>query len=76
LSKRIVNGRTATGISRLDEKGRELEIARMIAGADISEQVVKSARELLQARDGAASESELKAKGEGPRQAKAKGKRA
>jgi len=75
LNKRVVNGRTATGINRLDDKGRELEIARMIAGADISEQVVKSARELLHARQNVKGESELKAKGEGPRQAQAKGKR-
>jgi len=72
LSKRIAGGRTATGISRLDGKGRELEIARMIAGADISEHVVRSAREMLVAK----GESEVKSKGEGSRAAKAKGKRA
>ena len=75
LNKRVAAGRTATAISRLDDKGRELEIARMIAGAEVSDQVVRSARELLQARMEGDSESELKPKGESPRPAKAKGKR-
>ncbi|MEO7190796.1 MAG: DNA repair protein RecN [Vicinamibacterales bacterium] len=72
LSKQVAHGRTTTGITRLDSKGRELEIARMIAGAAISDGVLGSARELLLTRQGE-SEAHSKGEGESRRRAKAKG---
>lgn len=71
ISKLVRGDRTLTTVSRLDEAGREREIARMIAGADLSDQVLSSARELLAAR----GESETDAKGESRVQAKAKGRK-
>jgi DNA repair protein RecN (Recombination protein N) len=47
ISKQVRDGRTTTALSRLDASGRELEIARMIAGARLSPQVLASARQLL-----------------------------
>jgi DNA repair protein RecN (Recombination protein N) len=70
ISKVVKAGRTITQMTRLDASGREMELARMIAGAEISASVVASAREMLAAR----RESESKAKGESPGQAKAKGR--
>lgn len=72
ISKEIRGGRTSTHLRRLDQPGREAEIARMIAGAVVSPQVLASARELLATRE---SEVIAKAKGrdEGIR-AKAKGR--
>jgi DNA repair protein RecN (Recombination protein N) len=69
-SKYVKAGRTLTTVARLDESGREAELARMIAGAAVTPQVLASARELLAIRRG----SEIKAKGETAR-AKAKGRR-
>ena len=71
ISKTVRDGRTASSLRRLDEPGREREIARMIAGADVSAQVLASARELLAGR----GESEAVAKGESPQRAKAKGRK-
>jgi DNA repair protein RecN (Recombination protein N) len=70
VSKQVRGDRTNTVLTRLDGAGREAEIARMIAGAEISPQVLASARELLAKR----GESEAIAKGERPRTAKAKGR--
>ena len=72
LSKHVRGGRTVTAVTRLDAAGREVEIGRMIAGAEVSPQVLASARELLATR----REDESKAKGESEsrRSAKAKGK--
>lgn len=70
ISKRVRNGRTTTVLTRLDQAGRETELARMIAGASITPQVLASARELLVSR----GESEVKAKGESPARTKAKGR--
>jgi DNA repair protein RecN (Recombination protein N) len=70
VSKRVAGGRTSTVLTPLDGPGRELEIARMIAGADVPAQVLGSARELLRAR----GESEPKPKGESADRAKAKGR--
>jgi DNA repair protein RecN (Recombination protein N) len=50
IDKRIQHGRTRTTIARLDDAGREDEIARMIAGADRTPRVRASARELLETR--------------------------
>jgi DNA repair protein RecN (Recombination protein N) len=70
IAKQVRGGRTLTLLSRLDESGREGEIGRMIAGAEVSEQVLASARELLATR----RKGETKAKGESERP-KAKGRR-
>lgn len=71
VAKIVQGGRTATTLTRLDDAGREREIARMIAGTDVSQQVLTSARELLASR----GESEVITKGESPSGAKAKGRR-
>ncbi|MEO8677292.1 MAG: DNA repair protein RecN, partial [Casimicrobiaceae bacterium] len=70
ISKQVKGGRTTTRAARLDDGGREMEIARMIAGAEVSPQVLSSARELIALR----SESEPKAKGERPELSRAKGR--
>ena len=69
-TKHVRAGRTLTALARLDDSGREGELARMIAGAAVTPQVLASARELLAIR----RDSEIKAKGETAR-AKAKGRR-
>ncbi len=70
ISKAVRSARTTTHVARLDGEGRELEIARMIAGAAVSPKVLSSARELIETR----RESESKAKGESVDRAKAKGR--
>lgn len=75
IAKQVRSGRTTTEVARLDQGGREMELARMIAGAGVTPQVVASARELLQARGTVPGESEATAKGERPGQAKAKGRK-
>jgi DNA repair protein RecN (Recombination protein N) len=57
IAKQVRGGRTLTVLSRLDDSGREQEIARMIAGAQISPQVLASAREMLDARRPSARQS-------------------
>src|SRR6185295_19081406 len=48
LKEKSVRGsRTVTRVERLDESGRVEEVARMIGGASVTEQVRASARELL-----------------------------
>lgn len=72
LAKQVTGGRTITTAQRLDDEGRVSEIARMIAGVDLSDDVRASARALLRAK----GESEQQSKGERSspvRQAKAKG---
>ena len=49
IEKSVRGNRTVTRVDRLDEKGRVEEVARMIGGASVSEQVRASARELLSA---------------------------
>ena len=73
IAKQVKSGRTLTTVTKLDDPGRELEIARMIAGAQVSPQVLASAKELLTAR----RESEDKTKGESETSptAKVKGRR-
>jgi len=73
IAKQVRGGRTVTAVSRLEGLAREQEIARMIAGAEVSPQVLVSAREMLAAR----RHTEEKAKGESESRdsAKAKGKR-
>jgi DNA repair protein RecN (Recombination protein N) len=72
VTKEVRGGRTTTKVTRLDAGGRELEIARMIAGAEVTPQVLASARELLAKRT--ASETTAKAKAQSGTQAKAKGR--
>lgn len=63
IDKRVRGGRTVTTVERLEQEGRVEELARMIAGDSISEQVRGSAREMLgSARDEA--KGKRKAKGE------------
>jgi DNA repair protein RecN (Recombination protein N) len=50
IAKLVKSGRTMTQVVKLDDSGREQEIARMMAGARISSHVLASAREMLQAR--------------------------
>jgi DNA repair protein RecN (Recombination protein N) len=69
IAKHLRAGRTITTVTRLDDAGREAEIARMIAGASVSPQVLASAREMIAARRG---ESELKAKTKVSRTARGK----
>lgn len=47
IDKVLRGSRTLTSVTRLDEEGRIEEIARMIAGASVTEPVRASARELL-----------------------------
>lgn len=70
IAKLVRGGRTSTSVSRLERSGREQEIARMIGGAEVSPQVIASARDLLDTR----GESEEKPKGERAQRAKAKGR--
>jgi DNA repair protein RecN (Recombination protein N) len=71
ISKNVRAGRTTTGVERLDDQGREGELARMIAGVAVSPKVLASAREMLATR----RPSETKAKGESESMRKAKGQR-
>ncbi|HTI42375.1 MAG TPA: DNA repair protein RecN [Vicinamibacterales bacterium] len=48
IEKSVRGARTATRVDRLDDAGRVEEVARMIGGASVTEQVRASARELLQ----------------------------
>jgi len=62
IEKSVRGARTVTRVDRLDDAGRVEEVARMIGGASVTEQVRASARELLQV--GAAGFSRPEAKGE------------
>ena len=59
--RRVKDGRTVTDVARLGVRDREEELARMIAGADVSASVRASAREMLKRRVRVARE--YKAKG-------------
>jgi DNA repair protein RecN (Recombination protein N) len=50
ISKAVRGGRTSTRVVRLKAEDREEELARMIAGADVSKSVRASAREMLARR--------------------------
>jgi DNA repair protein RecN (Recombination protein N) len=75
IEKRIDAGRTRTTVTRLDEKTRIEEIARMLGGAAVTDGIRASARVLLGGRQAAlrsgSRPGESKAKGESER-AKAK----
>src|SRR5258705_3429493 len=49
IEKSVRRSRTVTRVERLDNAGRVEEVARMIGGASVTEQVRASARELLDA---------------------------
>jgi len=70
IDKQVKGGRTMTTVTRLDQGGREQELARMIAGAAISPTVVASAREMLAGRQ----RSKQTAKGESESKSRAKAK--
>jgi DNA repair protein RecN (Recombination protein N) len=50
IAKGLKDGRTVTGVAPLGVRDREDELARMIAGADVSASVRASAREMLKRR--------------------------
>ena len=56
ITKNVRRGRTVTDVERLTQDEREIELARMIGGADVSRAVRASAREMLAARGGAKGE--------------------
>ncbi len=62
ITKQVRDGRTTTKVARLDGANRELELARMIVGAGVTDGVRASAAEMLTARRRA--KDERKAKGE------------
>lgn len=47
ITKKIINEQTISSVEKLNKDERELEIARLISGSDITENSIKSARELL-----------------------------
>lgn len=47
ITKKIINEQTISFVEKLNKDERELEIARLISGSDITENSIKSARELL-----------------------------
>ena len=51
IAKQVRGGRTTTAVTRLSALEREGEVARMIAGSDVSPAVLASAREMLQRKD-------------------------
>jgi DNA repair protein RecN (Recombination protein N) len=72
IEKHVKAGRTITRLTKLDRAAREQELARMIAGAAISDTVIASAREMLADRQ--RSERTAKGESESGRRAKAKGR--
>jgi DNA repair protein RecN (Recombination protein N) len=51
IAKALKNGRTVTGVAPLGVRDREDELARMIAGTEVSPSVKASAREMLKRRN-------------------------
>lgn len=47
VAKKVVKGRTMTNLTALDDEGRVNEIAKMLAGVDLTELSLEHARELL-----------------------------
>ena len=50
IEKSVKGGRTSTGVTRVDGADREIEIARMMGGADVSASVLAGAREMIEAK--------------------------
>ena len=46
ISKEVRNDRTVTGVDRLDEEASTQELARMLGGVSITENTLKSAKEM------------------------------
>ena len=61
IEKQVDAGRTRTMVTRLDGEGRVDEMSRMLGGAEITDGIRASAREMLEERQGRAK---AKAKGE------------
>jgi DNA repair protein RecN (Recombination protein N) len=61
IEKSVKAGRTSTGVARIDGVEREIEIARMIGGAEVSAVVRAGAREMIEAK--AKIKRKAKAKG-------------
>ncbi len=75
IDKHVKGPRTVTTVTKLDDAGREREIARMMGGeAAASDDLLKGARTLIQQAK-AKVEAEAKAKGESASRAKAKVRR-
>ena len=64
IEKSVRGGRTVTRVERLDGSGRVEELARMIGGTSVTEQVRASARELLDAGSQKVKKDSPEAKGE------------
>ena len=56
VEKRVENGRTFTSVLRLDEQGRQRELARLTGGSMITETTLAGAAELLRLADTAKQE--------------------
>ncbi len=52
IEKRVDRGRTRTTVSRLDASGRVDELSRMLGGSAITDGIRRSAREMLEERQG------------------------
>jgi DNA repair protein RecN (Recombination protein N) len=50
IEKFVRSGRTSTAVNRVDGVDREVEIARMMGGADVSASVLAGAREMIEAK--------------------------
>ena len=50
VQKQVGEGRTRTGMERLDEAGRVREVASLLSGARVTEAAIESAQELIDAR--------------------------
>ena len=48
IEKEVVGDKTITGIRRLDDEGRVMELARLLGGASVTDSVLATAREMLQ----------------------------
>jgi DNA repair protein RecN (Recombination protein N) len=67
IAKQIRDGRTTTRVTRLDGAARELELARMIVGAEVTDGVRASAGEMLSSRRRAKDEQKTKGESESRR---------
>jgi len=48
VEKQVREGRTATSVERLEGEARVAEVARMLAGARVTEKTLEHAREMIQ----------------------------
>ncbi len=48
IEKEVVGDKTITGISRLSDEGRVMELARLLGGASVTDSVIATAREMLE----------------------------